>query len=297
MTTNILCYKATHMRWQSELVLNFDSKTFFKKSNSVDGGKFFIKGNNLILKWFRSRPEFLITNDDRKTYTCKSYKFVLELLTRDGSMETLNIDPEYNPILNSIKKIYIISLKNSTRRINMERQLKQKRIWHMCEFIDGVLIKDNIDIFDELKIHQNASKLPPGDLGCLFAHLRAIKKIIDNNLEYAIVLEDDIIINNRALLYFLSNEDKYLGHDLTFIHPHVNYGTQGQIISLEGAKKIYENRMTIIKLNIPIDMYYFYHSRQLLNIKKPNSFYNQAIVSADNMISERLSINMTHPIT
>lgn len=106
---------------------------------------------------------------------------------------------------------YINLDKNHERNANLLTQFKQYSVedYHRIPGVDGTQINyisgivDNIkykqtNLKDNEKIEQyadNYSKekyLSPGELGCLLAHIRAIKYAYDNKINPILILEDDI---------------------------------------------------------------------------------------------------------
>lgn len=99
-------------------------------------------------------------------------------------------------------KVFYINLDRSTdRRITMERKFQACGV--KAERISGV---DGAKLVAELNwpkasivktILYNGRKLTPGEIGCMASHLKVAQAIIDQNLDWALVLEDDAEINPR----------------------------------------------------------------------------------------------------
>lgn len=91
-------------------------------------------------------------------------------------------------------KTYIINLARSPeRRIFMEKQLDS----HSMEFniIDAVEGKtyDFKDKYDEnLWLSHNGKPGTPGEKGCALSHRNTLQRMLDEGLDYALILEDDI---------------------------------------------------------------------------------------------------------
>ena len=91
-------------------------------------------------------------------------------------------------------KIYIISLKNEKdRRKHVEKQLKGLP-WVSYEFFDAIDAKN----LTASEISELATKethhLSLGEIGCAASHLAVYKKMIADNVPYAVVMEDDVLI-------------------------------------------------------------------------------------------------------
>lgn len=157
-----------------------------------------------------------------------------------------------------IRQILIISLPNSSRRPEISALMKKHGL-HF-QFMDGVLVNNDSDLYHlqstEFDTENKQSPfLPyrPGDLGCSLAYLKCFKFIMNHKFEYTMILEDDIEISENGLKNLASSEFNYCNHELMFIHDMEHYGTQGQIVSLNGAKKLWNQRLKIMTDGTPID--------------------------------------------
>ena len=92
-------------------------------------------------------------------------------------------------------KAYVINLSRSTeRRAHMVRELRKAGINH--EFVEGVEGRD-LDLSDTSLVFptwEGRSPLWPGVVGCMLSHLKVYKKVLENSVERALVLEDDVIL-------------------------------------------------------------------------------------------------------
>jgi glycosyl transferase family 25 len=169
--------------------------------------------------------------------------------------------------------IYYINLdRRPDRKQNIQNLLKYFDLEKITERISGVdgskLDLDNIpkDIITPAGIADAKDKnkmvyvlLTPGGIGCAMSHRNAYKKIIDNNLSSALILEDDIRIDRdfHKKLHYLMNKAEEFNYDVMFLgyHPssikyikeQVNdvfvrssrvYGLFGYVVSNAGAKKL-----------------------------------------------------------
>ncbi len=104
-----------------------------------------------------------------------------------------------------VKKIFIISLQKSAhRREYISNLFNQNHI--EFEFFDA--FDGGLHIQNDFEIKFN---LTNGELGCLYSHLLLYKKIQKENISEALVLEDDIIFDNRFLTFhknWLKNKKK-----------------------------------------------------------------------------------------
>lgn len=98
-------------------------------------------------------------------------------------------------------------------------------------------------------------KLHPGALGCYLSHYSLWKKIVDENINYALILEDDVEINSVKKL--LKSNLIIENHELINLSKRFRYednrylfdGGESYILSLSGAKKLIEITKNPILLN------------------------------------------------
>ena len=75
------------------------------------------------------------------------------------------------------------------------------------QIVYGFNGKDHKDESEkEIQIYNTFKIIRPGERGCFISHLRIYKKIIDENIDYAIILEDDAIFcdkfNEKLEIFF-----------------------------------------------------------------------------------------------
>ncbi len=97
-------------------------------------------------------------------------------------------------------KVFVISLKdnNVQRRNNVVEQLSE--IDMPFEFIDAVNGHD-LDVGNDTRISPEAHAYRPGHLGCSLSHMVCYSKVLDENLDFAVILEDDLLIMSRFSHY------------------------------------------------------------------------------------------------
>ncbi|MDR0474128.1 MAG: glycosyltransferase family 25 protein [Treponema sp.] len=103
-------------------------------------------------------------------------------------------------------QIYVISLDSKDRRENVKKQFSQ--IGLRFEFIDGVLAKNiNLqDVYDEeanrtwyyCEKYNYRSGLTYGEIGCALAHRKVYEKMINGNIPFAFIFEDDLVFEAKA---------------------------------------------------------------------------------------------------
>ena len=105
--------------------------------------------------------------------------------------------------MEKMPKIFIISLINSQRREFISKRLSDLKL--DFEFFDAVygkdLTEDQLEKIDfDFYPHKFAAKktLTLGEIGCAMSHIKLYEYIVENNINSAIILEDDAIVS----LYF-----------------------------------------------------------------------------------------------
>jgi glycosyl transferase, family 25 len=96
-------------------------------------------------------------------------------------------------------EIFIINLKRSAdRRVRIEQAFKKLELrFQLFEAIDGYALTAN-----ELAViidpnNEYPRKFKPGEVGCFLSHYNVIKRIVEEKLPYALILEDDIEVSNN----------------------------------------------------------------------------------------------------
>ncbi|MEG0280599.1 MAG: glycosyltransferase family 25 protein [Morganella sp. (in: enterobacteria)] len=181
--------------------------------------------------------------------------------------------------------IFVINLKSDiSRRKNIQDQADSLGL--DIEFIDAVIGNDISDktLFEYIHDYPNC-KLTKGEIGCAFSHLLIYKKIINENITHALILEDDAIIGNNIHLalnevacidqykkpniYLLSKPHSYIENkklkSIVFdIHPIQDAcGAHGYIINNLAAKKMIQ-RMNPLKWEC--DMWGEFKFQKIVNI-------------------------------
>ena len=146
-------------------------------------------------------------------------------------------------------KFYVINLKSqSERRERMAKLLDAQGVDY--EFFEGVngraLTEEQKALFaDEDKNILEMTggrkllvedKLSPSEKGCALSHLKLYQKILDDGVQRAVILEDDLILN-QDVYEALDNIDCIKEPwDI------INFSSHIGIKSLPGAKKYYANK-------------------------------------------------------
>ena len=125
-----------------------------------------------------------------------------------------------------IMKVYVIHYKKLVeRKVNILRQFDRFGITDY-EFID--IDRSEIDNYEITKYFDRV-KLVPAQIAITLSHIEAYKRIVDNNYEEALILEDDAIMSDDFAERFkryrneLSSEPYY---DMLFIGDGCNFHIQ-----------------------------------------------------------------------
>jgi len=94
--------------------------------------------------------------------------------------------------------VFVINLeKNTVRRNNIENQFARTGLsFEIFPATDGSsLSKRDLASYDENHVLHNISRvLSPSEIGCYLSHQKLWQRIVDDNLPWAVVLEDDVLI-------------------------------------------------------------------------------------------------------
>ena len=176
---------------------------------------------------------------------------------------------------------YIINLrKDVKKREHMDRLCKKYNLnYHFIDAVYGKELSDNeIDEVYNLKdsIKHCRRALTKGEIGCALSHLKIYRYMVENNIQQAIIFEDDIEIKDGfddvvgsleilpkdwelVLLGYLPNfkiykkSQKKINNDFSIVRfANVVFGLHAYLINLKGAKRLLNQLTTIAE---PIDHY------------------------------------------
>lgn len=100
--------------------------------------------------------------------------------------------------------IFIINLKKDTEKKEHMQKLCKKYSLE-CQFIDAVYGKDlsekeKDEVYDKNRaLKERGRELTPGEIGCALSHMNVYKKMKEENIEKALILEDDITFNESLI--------------------------------------------------------------------------------------------------
>ncbi len=162
--------------------------------------------------------------------------------------------------------IFLINLDRSVERLNeCEKHFKSANLTY--ERIPAVygadLTPDEISQHFSKEVNKNTyyRELTPGEIGCFYSHRKAWQKIVDEEIPYAIILEDDFSVIGDVAQAFetlnkmpfdwdyiklagyktyqrkLAYSQPFNGMELTVFQKPMT-GACGQAVSLKGAKQL-----------------------------------------------------------
>lgn len=199
-------------------------------------------------------------------------------------------------ILHLNMKVFVINLERSTtRRAFMQKQLDKQGVdFEFIKAVDGATLSDEylsqVCDFDELA--KRPYLLRKGVYGCQLSHYNVYKKIVAENLPYALILEDDIIIQpnfkdvledlalkilpNEAILLFSQNnymptilseqdsEELVHGYKISYpMDPWAFGSAAGYIISKEAAQGMLKQ---VLPIRWAADTWGAFYNEKAINI-------------------------------
>lgn len=122
--------------------------------------------------------------------------------------------------------VWIINLKRDTERLQfMQEQMQRLGIdYRVIEAVDGrSLAEDEKTPYSKsIALRDFGRELTPGEIGCALTHIKIWKLILDEGIEEALILEDDVHIG-MALIEVLKHRDR-LPQD----YQHINFSTNAR---------------------------------------------------------------------
>lgn len=164
--------------------------------------------------------------------------------------------------------IFIVSLPQSNRRYDINKKLS-KYSFQYEDAIYGKILGEQY--LQELNNHQWIKNnyrrdLTFGEVGCALSHRNIYKKIIDQNIPWAIIFEDDISIKHPFYDVLVNNIDKFNPNDLYILGAQEGLACNDYVI-LSNKNSI--NLNGFIKFNKAIDSErYIYRTAAYLISKK-----------------------------
>ncbi len=93
-------------------------------------------------------------------------------------------------------KIYVVSLKNQLdRRAHIEKQFQQLGLEY--NFFDAISKGNAIRVCQDLSLNFVPDSITLGELGCFMSHVSLWQMMINKNIPYLVIFEDDIVLSTR----------------------------------------------------------------------------------------------------
>ena len=140
-------------------------------------------------------------------------------------------------------KCFVISLASAgERRAYIEQHLTQ--LQHPFEFIDAVdgqrlSEKQLVNVYDRSKSLRNGRGLSVSEIGCALSHLKAYRKMADEGIGHALILEDDVSLESVVFILVKKLSKLYEADDPVLI-------SLGHVFKYleKGMKNIYDTYST-----------------------------------------------------
>lgn len=177
---------------------------------------------------------------------------------------------------------YIVNLKeNIDRRDAMKKQLDHANLNY--QFIEAVKGADLTDEQIKSKVlNYPDCFLTKGEIGCALSHIKIYQQMVNDNIEYALILEDDAVIpqnieetinhiiqqdiNSKSNVYLLSKVISYIENKKLHSNIYQAYhacGTHGYLINLNAAKKLLGS---LNPVRYEADMWWIFRFRKYINV-------------------------------
>ncbi len=159
-------------------------------------------------------------------------------------------------------KSYVISLESALdRREHIKQEFAKQNI--DFEFFDAITPNQAQALFKQVFPQVDISSLSGGELACSASHIMIWQNLLEQNLPYITVFEDDIFLGQNADVFlnsidwlpttwdiikletflertFLSYDSIHVSDRQLYTLKGAHFGTAGYIISKAGAKKLME---------------------------------------------------------
>ncbi|WP_163122618.1 glycosyltransferase family 25 protein [Acinetobacter portensis] len=156
-------------------------------------------------------------------------------------------------------QIQVISLATAIeRRKHIQNEFEKQKI--SFDFFDALTPNLALPLAEKMALNLHCDRIAKGELACFMSHVSLWKKMVDENIPYLAIFEDDIFLGENSSEFLSSSDwiekDWHIVKTEAFAHKIVadqlkkikstsreiaslksrNLGTAGYILSLEGAK-------------------------------------------------------------
>lgn len=219
-------------------------------------------------------------------------------------------------------KVFLINLDSSTERFMfMDEQLKKLGIEY--QRVSAVYGKDLPDtdiakVYDsQINLQKYDKKLSLGEIGCYLSHIKCWQMILEQQLDYALILEDDSILDPELLKVMLHIKNLSANWDyIKLCHGRKQKGivkstvlderfslstclklpssTRGQFVSQAGAHKLLCSAFPISR-PVDIDIQYWYEKQLRCFVVRPFPVIGTDLDSEINRQGRRVNVQR-HPV-
>lgn len=138
-------------------------------------------------------------------------------------------------------KIFLINLEHRVDRLDfVKKQLEQHNLlFERIDAVNGINLSfDDQNVIDVEKFTLLQKKKPvKGELGCAMSHRKVWKKMIDEKIDYALILEDDVKFD-KNLKSFLEEKELYRDFDFINLSSKAPYMVKVEELNVLKKKKI-----------------------------------------------------------
>ncbi len=215
-------------------------------------------------------------------------------------------------------KILVINLESSADRlVSMKEQCDRLGLsFERVAAVRGseLSAKEKGEVYDlDTNISKYDKLLNDGEIGCYMSHMRCWEKIVNDDLDFALVLEDDAILTDDMPKYLEKLADSFQEWDyIKFSHGRkqkedvasVDIGdgltlgqciklpstTTGQLVSKQGAKKLLQHALPIAR-PIDMDIQYWYEKSLRCFVARPFPVLNGDFGSEINKVTDRREVD------
>ncbi|MBC8950099.1 glycosyltransferase family 25 protein [Xenorhabdus sp. TS4] len=195
-------------------------------------------------------------------------------------------------------KVFVINLeKDTNRRKNIQREIEKFKL-NNVEFIsavNGYTLTDN-QLMDSV-FNYPECQLTKGEIGCALSHLKIYKRIVDEKIPLALILEDDALLSlkiNKVIseikdfdncnvpnVYLLNKAKSYIknkkieSNNLSFYSIYEASYAYGYVVNYQAAQNLIDNMSPI---RFEADMWGIF---RILNIANIYCLLNPVIHNGD----------------
>lgn len=215
-------------------------------------------------------------------------------------------------------RVYVISLESAQKRRSFFNKTNN---WLEFQFLNAFdAKKKRVPFIEHIKQGFGKNNFSFGALGCLLSHRILWKNLINSSDKYMIILEDDVVVDERTYKYWIDKLSKgqignfdvlflgaYDGKSIpmltkikyfSFLNGFISnvfedtlYCTYGYIISKNGAKKLLKKT----NLNLPVDYWREFNKDNDLtylciypNVVKPSEMANESSIQEAKTLEQEM---------